>query len=59
VLNISGNQYENADEWRAIAPTEAAGTAGDIYALLNYELQGQTQRLITLQRGMVLNFVSF
>jgi len=49
----SGNQYEAADEWRALAPTEAATGAGDIYALLAYEEQMQTSNLLSLSRGTI------
>jgi hypothetical protein len=46
-----GNQYESADEWRSLSPSEAATGAGDIYALLAYEEQMQAGNLISLSRG--------
>lgn len=49
--NFRGNQYESADEWRSLSPTEAATGAGDIYALLAYEQQMQAGNLLSLSRG--------
>jgi hypothetical protein len=46
-----GNQYESADEWRSLSPSEAATGAGDIYALLAYEEQMQAGNLLSLSRG--------
>jgi len=46
-----GNGNEAADEWRVLAPTEAATGAGDIYALLEYEYQMQIGNLLALSRG--------
>lgn len=48
---------EDAAEWRALSPTEAAGTAGDIYALLEYEKQGATGNLLGVHRGISPSFI--
>jgi hypothetical protein len=50
-VNGSGTMDEDAAEWRALSPSEAAGTKGDIYALLEYEKQGATGNLIAMHRG--------
>jgi hypothetical protein len=50
-INSSGNMAQDAAQWRSLSPSEAAGTAGDIYALLSYEKQGAVSNLISLHRG--------
>jgi hypothetical protein len=54
--NCSGNIWENADQWRHLSPSEAATGAGDIYALLEYEKQGQTSNLLALHRGTRISY---
>jgi hypothetical protein len=56
-LTCRGNQYESADEWRSLSPSEAATGAGDIYALLKYEEQMQVSNILALSRGITVLFL--